>query len=96
MINRRFFLSFLATTLIGGLSAVPPVVAEEWNLDEDDPFIVLAQGRKKLTEAEAAKRAQRQHGGKVLGVTCREQDNRVYCSVRLDIDGRIKTVTVRG
>ena len=70
---------------------------------EDEPLelsfdqrLILAQGEK-LTPSEAAKKAQQQHGGKVVGSPrCRDTESGTICTVKLDIDGRIKTVTVRG
>jgi uncharacterized membrane protein YkoI len=94
MMKRLSTVFFLVVVLM--LSAQAPPILADQQIDDSDLFILLAQGNKKLTESEAAKRAQEQYGGKVVGVTCREQDDRVYCSVRLDIDGRIKTVTIRG
>lgn len=95
MMKYLFTVCLLATALTFSMQS-PQALADWQSLEEVDPFLLLAQGGKKLTESEAAKRAQRQHGGKVVGVSCREQDDRVYCSVRLDINGRIKTVTIRG
>lgn len=81
--------------------AVPGMVAaqvfdENKFRDNNSDTFTLAQ-KKKLSPSEAAKQAQRQYGGKVIGSPkCRETDSGTVCSVRLDIDGRIKTVTIRG
>ena len=98
---KQFFAALIFVSALSVALAAPPVLAQaefaQAAQTEDDweIFVQLAQN-KKLTESEAAKRAQQQYGGKVVSVVCREQDDRVYCSVRLDIDGRIKTVTIRG
>ncbi len=58
--------------------------------------LLLAQ-KGKLTPSEAAKRAKERHGGKVVGSPrCKQTDSGTVCTVKLDVDGRIKTVTVRG
>ena len=82
----------LSPTMASAFTDDPNIADDPFAME--DPFTVLAQ-KKKLTESEAAKRAVRQHGGKVVSVVCREQNDRTYCSVKLDIDGRIKTVTIR-
>ena len=95
MMKHKLALLFVFSALSLAVATSPALAQAELSADNDNAFILLAQ-KKKLTEAEAAKRAQKQYGGKVVGVSCREKDDRVYCSVRLDIDGRIKTVTIRG
>jgi len=93
---KRFFAVLFVIAVLIIVMPIQPVYAQREMQVDDAPVIVIAQGKKKLTESEAAKRAQEQYGGKVVGVSCRENEDRVYCSVRLDIDGRIKTVTIRG
>ncbi len=93
----KYLLAVLFLISVAGTAfPVSSAYAQTEITSNDELIILLAQNQKKLTESEAAKRAQKQYGGKVVSVVCKEQDDRVYCSVRLDIDGRIKTVTIRG
>ena len=93
----KYFLAVLCLiSVVWTTLPVSSAYAQTEAPSNDQLILLLAQNQNKLTEAEAAKRAQKQYGGKVVSVVCREQEDRVYCSVRLDIDGRIKTVTIRG
>ena len=87
----------LLVTLLLCMCLIMPTFASSQTLEKtwSDGFI-LAQN-KKLSPSEAAKLAQQQYGGKVVSPPkCRETDSGTVCTVRLDIDGRIKTVTIRG
>ena len=89
--------TLLLNCLIGSIHCLAQTTVFTENSGITKDKVMLLAQKKTISASEAAKKAQSQHGGKVLSVEQKKTDDGVVYYIKLLLDsGRVKTVTIRG